>query len=44
MPSRASIITGKTPRQHGLLTNGNSLSLDVPTLPPARCLSTPGCQ
>jgi len=32
MPSRASMITGKTPRQHGLLTNGNSLSPDVPTV------------
>ncbi len=32
MPSRASMITGKTPRQHGLLTNGNALSADVPTV------------
>ncbi len=32
MPSRATMITGKTPRQHGLLTNGNSLSRDVPTV------------
>lgn len=32
MPSRATMITGKTPRQHGLLTNGNSLSPDVPTV------------
>ena len=31
-PSRASMITGKTPRQHGLLTNGCCLSEDVPTL------------
>ena len=32
MPSRATMITGKTPRQHGLLTNGNSLSTDIPTV------------
>jgi arylsulfatase A-like enzyme len=32
MPSRATMITGRTPRQHGLLTNGNSLSPDVPTV------------
>ncbi len=32
MPSRATMITGKTPRQHGLLTNGNSLAPDVPTV------------
>ena len=32
MPSRATMITGKTPRQHGLLTNGNILSPDVPTV------------
>jgi len=32
MPSRATMITGKTPRQHGLLTNGNSLPSDVPTV------------
>lgn len=32
MPSRATMITGKTPRQHGLLTNGNILSPEVPTV------------
>jgi arylsulfatase A-like enzyme len=32
MPSRASMITGLTPRQHGLLTNGNCLPTDVPTV------------
>ncbi|MBS3763718.1 MAG: sulfatase-like hydrolase/transferase, partial [Planctomycetes bacterium] len=31
-PSRASMITGKTPRQHGLLTNGCCLPESVPTL------------
>jgi arylsulfatase A-like enzyme len=31
-PSRASMITGKTPRQHGLLTNGCCLPQTVPTL------------
>lgn len=28
MPSRATMITGKTPRQHGLLTNGNVFPTD----------------
>ncbi|MBF0245791.1 MAG: sulfatase-like hydrolase/transferase [Planctomycetes bacterium] len=32
MPNRASFITGLTPRQHGLLTNGSFLPEDVPTL------------
>jgi arylsulfatase A-like enzyme len=32
MPSRATMITGKTPRQHGLLTNGNIFPTDVPTV------------
>jgi len=32
MPSRATMITGRTPRQHGLLTNGNSLSTGIPTV------------
>lgn len=32
-PSRASLHTGLTPRQHGLLTNGSKLSYHVPTLP-----------
>jgi len=32
-PSRASMLTGLTPRQHGLLTNGSSLPESVPTLP-----------
>jgi len=32
MPSRATMLTGLTPRQHGLLTNGNSLAADVPTV------------
>jgi arylsulfatase A-like enzyme len=31
-PSRASMLTGKTPRQHGLITNGCCLSESVPTL------------
>lgn len=33
MPSRATILTGLTPRQHGLLTNGCRLPTEVPTLP-----------
>ena len=32
MPSRATMMTGLTPRQHGLLTNGNCLPTDVPTV------------
>ena len=32
MPSRATMITGMTPRQHGLLTNGNCLPARVPTI------------
>ncbi len=32
MPSRATMVTGTTPRQHGLLTNGNCLAEDVPTV------------
>lgn len=32
-PSRASLHTGLTPRQHGLLTNGSKLSHHIPTLP-----------
>ena len=32
MPSRATMITGLTPRQHGLMTNGNCLPTDVPTV------------
>jgi arylsulfatase A-like enzyme len=32
MPSRATLLTGKTPRQHGLLTNGCRLPESVPTL------------
>lgn len=31
-PSRAGMITGKTPRQHGLITNGCCLPESVPTL------------
>lgn len=33
MPSRASMITGLTPRQHGCLTNGTILPENMPTLP-----------
>jgi len=33
MPSRATMITGLTPRQHGCLTNGTCLPENVPTLP-----------
>ncbi len=32
MPNRASFITGLTPRQHGLLTNGSFLPQHVPTI------------
>ena len=32
MPSRASMITGLTPRQHGVITNGTNLPGEVPTL------------
>jgi len=35
MPSRATIFTGRTPRDHGLLTNGCKLPHHVPTLPQA---------
>ncbi len=31
-PSRASMFTGLTPRQHGLVTNGGRLAADVPTI------------
>ncbi|MEM7535758.1 MAG: sulfatase-like hydrolase/transferase [Chloroflexota bacterium] len=34
-PSRASLHTGLTPRQHGLPTNGCKLSEHIPTLPQA---------
>lgn len=34
-PSRATLHTGLTPRQHGLITNGCHLSPQVPTLPQA---------
>ncbi|MGG4035506.1 sulfatase-like hydrolase/transferase, partial [Paenibacillus cisolokensis] len=33
MPSRASLLTGLTARQHGVLTNGIALSEHFPTLP-----------
>ncbi|MGG1554031.1 sulfatase family protein [Paenibacillus ferrarius] len=33
MPSRATLLTGLTPRQHGCLTNGNALPEHIPTLP-----------
>ncbi len=33
MPSRATIMTGLTPRQHGCVTNGTILPTDIPTLP-----------
>ena len=32
MPSRATMVTGLTPRQHGLLTNGCCLSESIPTV------------
>ena len=32
MPSRATMVTGLTPRGHGLLTNGCKLSTSVPTI------------
>jgi arylsulfatase A-like enzyme len=32
MPSRATLITGLTPRQHGCVTNGVPLPADVPTV------------
>lgn len=31
-PSRATMLTGLTPRQHGLVCNGNWLGADVPTI------------
>ncbi len=31
-PSRATMLTGLTPRQHGLVSNGNSLNVNVPTI------------
>lgn len=31
-PSRATMLTGLTPRQHGLVTNGNQLDEKVPTV------------
>ncbi|QCT03657.1 sulfatase [Paenibacillus algicola] len=33
MPSRATLLTGLTPRQHGCLTNGNKVPEWLPTLP-----------
>jgi arylsulfatase A-like enzyme len=32
MPSRATMITGLTPRQHGCITNGNILPQNIPTI------------
>lgn len=32
MPSRSTMITGLTPRQHGCLTNGTSLPARIPTI------------
>lgn len=32
MPSRATMITGLTPRQHGCVTNGNILPQNIPTI------------
>lgn len=40
MPSRATLITGLTPRQHGCVTNGVPLPEDVPTI--ASALSEAG--
>lgn len=31
-PSRATMLTGLTPRQHGLVSNGNALDVQVPTV------------
>ncbi len=31
-PSRSSIITGLLPRQHGCVTNGRNLDMDIPTI------------
>lgn len=33
MPSRATMITGLYPRQHGCITNGTKLPANIPTLP-----------
>lgn len=33
MPSRASMMTGRSSRQHGVLLNGYELGLDLPTFP-----------
>lgn len=35
MPARVTLFTGKTPRGHGVRTNGIPLSTDVPTMPEA---------
>lgn len=35
MPARASLFTGRTPRGHGVRTNGIPLRSDIPTLPEA---------
>ncbi|MFW5753019.1 MAG: sulfatase-like hydrolase/transferase [Planctomycetota bacterium] len=32
MPARASLLTGLTPRQHGVVTNGTNLPQEIPTL------------
>ncbi len=40
MPSRATLITGLTPRQHGCVTNGVPLPEDVPTV--TECLRQNG--
>lgn len=35
MPARATLFTGRTPRGHGVRTNGIPLSTDIPTMPDA---------
>lgn len=35
MPARASLFTGRTPRGHGVRSNGIPLSKDIPTMPEA---------
>jgi len=32
MPSRATMLTGLTPKQHGCMTNGNILPTNIPTV------------
>ena len=35
MPARSTLFTGRTPRDHGVRTNGIPLDRSIPTLPEA---------